>query len=500
MEFFATCPPRPRGAASPTSCARSARATSTDARRGGVAFTGTLEIAYRACLWSRVASRVLLPLAQLRRARRRRALRRACATIRWSEHLGADATLAVDFTQSRSAITHTHFGALKVKDAIVDQFRDETGARPVGRHASARRAHQRARRRRPRHVAIDLSGESLHRRGWRAHGRRRRRSRRTSRRRSCCSRGWPARAARGRAAAAIRCAARARCSIEAALIAADRAPGLRAAALRLHRLARPRRAAVAAAPRRGARARASRLAMLPMLRGCDADARAVRRRARRTPSAPACAGRIHRRAARARRRCSALGERAGPGGHQPALRRAPRREPELRAALRAARRRAASGASPAGPRCVLTGEPGAGASASACAPTRAPRAVQRRRIECRLLELPDRRPTAPKRRGPPGASRGRRSARRDVREPAAQEPASTSASGPGARTCSCYRVYDADLPEYAVAVDLYEDAVHVQEYDAARDRRSAERAEQRLRRRDGACCPRCSGSIRETCS
>src|ERR1700761_9136471 len=81
--------------------------------RAGVSFAGTLETAYRACLWSRVASRVLLPLATFDAADQD-ALYDGVRTIRWTEQLGPDETLAVDANH-----------ALRVKDAIVDQIRDE---------------------------------------------------------------------------------------------------------------------------------------------------------------------------------------------------------------------------------------------------------------------------------------------------------------------------------------------------------------------------------------
>jgi 23S rRNA (guanine2445-N2)-methyltransferase / 23S rRNA (guanine2069-N7)-methyltransferase len=141
-------------------------ATHVEPRRAGVAFAGRLEIAYRACLWSRVANRVLLPLASFP-APTPQALYDGVRSIRWSDHVVAQRTLAVDFSTSHSAITHSHYGALKTKDAIVDQLRDQTGARPsvdtarpdvrVNVYLHEDRAV----------VSIDLSGESLHRRGYR---------------------------------------------------------------------------------------------------------------------------------------------------------------------------------------------------------------------------------------------------------------------------------------------------------------------------------------------
>jgi 23S rRNA (guanine2445-N2)-methyltransferase / 23S rRNA (guanine2069-N7)-methyltransferase len=134
--------------------------------RGGVACEATLEQAYRACLWSRVASRVLLEVTKFD-APTPEALYDGARGVDWNAHLGVDGTLAVDCTSSRSAITHTQFAALKVKDAIVDQFREATGARPsVDVEAPDVRVNVHLDRD-VATVAIDLSGESLHRRGYR---------------------------------------------------------------------------------------------------------------------------------------------------------------------------------------------------------------------------------------------------------------------------------------------------------------------------------------------
>jgi len=140
-----------------------------EATRAGVSFAGTLEVAYRVCLWSRVTNRVLLPLATFPAATPQ-ALYDGVRTIRWLDQLDARRTLAVDCAVSHSAITHSHFAALKTKDAIVDQLRDRTGTRPsidvthpdvrVNVYLHEDRAV----------VSIDLSGESLHRRAYRRGG------------------------------------------------------------------------------------------------------------------------------------------------------------------------------------------------------------------------------------------------------------------------------------------------------------------------------------------
>ena len=93
-------------------------------KRAGVKFEGSLETAYRACLWSRVANCILLPLAEFTAADAQQ-LYNEIKKINWSQHLDVSGTLAIDFTTSQSAITHSHFAAQKVKDAIVDQFREQ---------------------------------------------------------------------------------------------------------------------------------------------------------------------------------------------------------------------------------------------------------------------------------------------------------------------------------------------------------------------------------------
>ncbi|MDO8704027.1 MAG: THUMP domain-containing protein, partial [Sulfuricaulis sp.] len=135
--------------------------------RAGVAFAGTLATAYRACLWSRVANRVLLPLQRFPAASPE-ALYAGVQTIVWKEHLAPEGTLAVDLTTSQSAITHSHYGALKVKDAIVDQLRDEFGVRPSIDTAQPDVRVNVYLLRDEATVSLDLSGESLHRRGYRA--------------------------------------------------------------------------------------------------------------------------------------------------------------------------------------------------------------------------------------------------------------------------------------------------------------------------------------------
>ncbi len=133
-------------------------------RRGGVEFGGRLEHAYRACLWSRVASRVLLPLASFE-VDGPEALYEGVHAIDWTRHVGPERTLAVDAAGGESPAGPSHYVALKTKDAIVDRVREAEGARPdvdtarpdlrINVHLAAARVT----------VSLDLAGGSLHRRG-----------------------------------------------------------------------------------------------------------------------------------------------------------------------------------------------------------------------------------------------------------------------------------------------------------------------------------------------
>ena len=132
----------------------------------GVHFSGTLETAYKACLWSRLASRILLPLAEFDAADDD-ALYRGVQAIDWSQHLAAHATFAVDAGTALSKLTHSQFIGLRTKDAVVDQFRQRDGSRPgIDTDEPDIRINVRVRRDRAT-LSLDLAGSPLHRRGWR---------------------------------------------------------------------------------------------------------------------------------------------------------------------------------------------------------------------------------------------------------------------------------------------------------------------------------------------
>lgn len=140
--------------------------TSVKQTVAGVFCHGEIELGYRICLWSRLANRVLLILNEWD-ASSADELYQGVKSVNWMEHMAADGTLAVDFNGRAEDIRHSHFGALKVKDAIVDQLRDLTGKRPsVDAQAPDLRVSASLFKHRAT-VSIDLSGDSLHRRGYR---------------------------------------------------------------------------------------------------------------------------------------------------------------------------------------------------------------------------------------------------------------------------------------------------------------------------------------------
>ena len=191
--------------------------------RGGASFEGTPATAYRACLWLRTANRVLLPLAKFP-APDADKLYAAVNRMPWENDLSPDGTLAVDFGGSSAGISHTQFGAQKVKDAIVDRFRSRTGRRPSVDRARPDLQVNCHLHREIATLSLDLSGDSLHMRGYReaALAAPLKETLAAALLLKC---GWPKIAAEGGAFVDPLCGS-GTLVIEAALIATDTAPGL----------------------------------------------------------------------------------------------------------------------------------------------------------------------------------------------------------------------------------------------------------------------------------
>lgn len=219
--FFA---PTPRGLADLT--AQELRALGIGElreRETGVQFRGTLRQGYLACLWSRTASRVLLQLARFE-APTTAAFEQAVQGIDWRPHISPTGTIACEFAGQHPTIVNTHFGALKLKDGICDQLRAATGQRPdVDAQRPSVRIHA--------HAAgttislyLDMAGEGLHRRGYRTQ------AGEAPLRENVAAgvllrAGWPAMAAQGQAFLDPLCGS-GTLVIEAAWMATGHAPGL----------------------------------------------------------------------------------------------------------------------------------------------------------------------------------------------------------------------------------------------------------------------------------
>ena len=240
--------------------------------RAGVAFEGSLKVGYGVCLWSRIANRVLLPLAGFP-APTSDALYHGVRALRWEDHLSARSTLAVDCVTSRSAVTHSHYAALKTKDAIVDRFRDAQGVRPsvdtadpdlrINLHIRGDQAT----------ISLDLSGGSLHMRGYRQEG-----GQATLKENLAAAvlmrAGWPEIAQEGGELVDPMCGT-GTLPIEAALMAGNVAPGLGRSRFGFERWRGHGAAAWKELLEEARELCVAGLANLPPISGFDSDARAV---------------------------------------------------------------------------------------------------------------------------------------------------------------------------------------------------------------------------------
>ncbi len=441
-------------------------------RSHDVKFQGTLEVGYRACLWSRTATHVLLSLGSVD-ASTSANLFAALERIDWRDHLAAGATLACECSGGNESIRHTIYGSQLLKDAVCDNLRDATGERPnikperpdvlLHMHVEGATAL----------VSVNFSGESLHRRGYRAEAGRAPLKENVAAA-VLLRAGWPMVFKAGGWLLDPMCGS-GTILIEAALIAADAAPALgrdyfgfqgwrgHDAALweRLCGEARERRAA--RPPRR-------------CILGSDADADAVRMALDNASRAGVPAWiHVEKRALSDVLRPASetglvvtnppYGERIGAQGGLP----------ELYAELGQILRERFRGWQAA----ILTGNPPLARNLGVYA-KRAHR-VDNGTIECRLLrfdleEASDQRPAAAVRAdwsARPGAQMFANRLRKNV---------DRLERWAEAQHIECFRVYDADMPEYAFAIDLYGREgrhVYVQEYAAPKTVNPASARERR---------------------
>ena len=134
--------------------------------RRAVSFTGDQGLLYRANLWLRTASRVLMPIASFRAGDADEVYEQV-KKIDWEQYMDLNTTFSIDATVYSETFKHSRYVTYKVKDAIADRFNERYGKRPSVRitdpdlyinvHIAAETVT----------ISLDSSGESLHKRGWR---------------------------------------------------------------------------------------------------------------------------------------------------------------------------------------------------------------------------------------------------------------------------------------------------------------------------------------------
>ena len=133
----------------------------------GVYFSAEPQLVYSVCMWSRLANKVFLPVVN-GPVQEADDLYRLAGTIPWEAHFLPNAKMRVDFSGTNDLIRHTNFGGQLIKDAVVDRLRDVHGERPsVSKDDPDLIVNARLSRGKV-HISLDLSGDSLHRRGYRA--------------------------------------------------------------------------------------------------------------------------------------------------------------------------------------------------------------------------------------------------------------------------------------------------------------------------------------------
>jgi len=436
-------------------------ATDLKPARGGIRFRGPLEAAYRACLWSRTASRVLLVLAEFPVANAE-ALYTSMHDLPWEDHLQPQGTLSVEFSGACPGIDHSHYGAQRVKDAVVDRFRERCGQRPsVDRKQPDLRIHVQLRNGQAT-VGLDLSGDSLHRRGYRE-ATVAAPLKETLAAALLLKAGWPGIAATGGSLIDPLCGS-GTLAIEAAWIAGDRAPGLsrehwgfsgwlgHIPALWNRLLAEARERSAAGQSR------------IPLILASDLDPKAVRATGINAGRAGvANCLRIER------RELAQVEPPTGPPGlliANPPYGERMGEHDEL-AALYGQLGSQLKSCFIGWRAAVFTGNPELGKRMGLRAEK--VHVFHNGRLECRLLRFEVK----------PECFVNRGAADQRARTQALQQAVTSGADGfinrlrknlrhlgrwAQRERVSCYRLYDADLPEYAVAVDRYEQWVHVQEY------------------------------------
>jgi len=472
LNLLATCPKGIEGLLADELTALGAEPGKTTV--AGVYFSADQATAYRVCLWSRLANRVILLLAREAMIETAEQVRDVVARIAWSQHLAPGKTLAVDFHGRSDHIRHTRFGAQTVKDGVVDALQLGGRERPnVDTKAPDLRIYAHLHRANLS-LGIDLSGESLHRRGYRrdvGHAPLKENLAAALLVRA----GWPERAKAGEPLIDPLCGA-GTLLIEAALMAADQAPNLNRERFGFHGWA-GHQDAVWSELKREAEARASigRKRCKTELMGFDqspAALTAAKSNAMRA-GIPALIT-LHGQSLAQLTRPETLTAEQGLLITNPPYGERLGELPEL-VQLYAQLGEKAKALFPGWTLAMFTGNPDLGHRLGLRAHKQY--ALKNGALDAKLLlmEIGSVRP-APQQSGEPSEA-GVAPQASSTAKPAVSENAQMFANRLAKNQKrlkkwlkqsgeTCYRIYDADMPEYALAVDRYGDRVHVQEYAA----------------------------------
>ena len=164
FKYFATCPRGLEGLLQDELISLGAQNVTQTV--SGVSFTGDAQVGIKACLWSRFASRVLLKLVSYH-AGSDLELYMGAYNIRYEDYFTVDSTIMVSFNGQNDFIRHTNYGALRIKDAICDHFVKLCDKRPnVDKDKPDVRINVHLDKRNEVTLSLDLSGNALHRRNY----------------------------------------------------------------------------------------------------------------------------------------------------------------------------------------------------------------------------------------------------------------------------------------------------------------------------------------------
>ncbi|GAA0851521.1 bifunctional 23S rRNA (guanine(2069)-N(7))-methyltransferase RlmK/23S rRNA (guanine(2445)-N(2))-methyltransferase RlmL [Marinobacter szutsaonensis] len=441
----------------------------------GVWVEGELQAGYRACLWSRLANRVILNIAEVD-AGNGDAMYEGVLGVDWTQHIPEKGSFRVTFLGQNQAIRNTQFGAQRVKDGIVDGFRAKGAARPAVDAKNPDVTISARLNRNRLSIGVDLSGHSLHMRGYRTDKGIAPLKENLAAALLMRS-GWPEIAGQGGDFVDPMCGS-GTLLIEAAMMALDIAPGRRQERFGFEKWP-GHQPEVWLALRQEAERRAheGKQGRLPRFSGFDQDSRVIATAWKNIERA-GLDGVVHVEA-RPVQEFSLEGQWSERGlvlTNPPYGERLSERK-EL-AGLYQALGDAMKQAVPGWRLGVFTGAPEFGKSVGLRSFKQYKLFNGKLPAQLLLFEVAEENTMTPREPDVPGEIRPRiaNEERAAMLRNRLKKNMKTIGQWARKQGIGCYRLYDADMPEYALAIDVYEGRVHVQEYAAPKsvDERAAQ--------------------------